>query len=116
MRLVGDHLRASLFLAVKGIIAEPLGIDPDRITLKADFVKDLGADSLDLVELVMEFEDPFDIRIPDEDAQQLRTAEDVVLYLVEKVPPEKLESWLMEQTQGADVPSGEEAASEAPAS
>ncbi|MCX7795624.1 MAG: acyl carrier protein [bacterium] len=70
---------------VKKIIAEQLGIDEEDITLDSSFTDDLGADSLDLVELVMAFEDGFDIEIPDEDAEKIKTVADAVNYIQSKI-------------------------------
>ena len=69
---------------VKGIIVEQLGVDEEEVTPDASFVDDLGADSLDTVELVMAFEEEFDLEIPDEDAEKLRTVGAVIKYLKEK--------------------------------
>ncbi|MFC1714165.1 acyl carrier protein [Candidatus Poribacteria bacterium] len=66
---------------IKEIIVEQLGVDEDQITPDASFIDDLGADSLDTVELVMAFEEEFDIEIPDEDAEKIRTFRDVTDYL-----------------------------------
>ncbi len=66
---------------VKQIIVEQLGVDEGEVTPKASFVDDLGADSLDTVELVMAFEEAFDIEIPDEDAEKIRTVKDAVDYI-----------------------------------
>ncbi|GAB2712961.1 acyl carrier protein [Kitasatospora kifunensis] len=66
---------------VKAIIVEQLGIDEGEVTASASFVDDLGADSLDTVELVMAFEETFDIEIPDEDAEKIRTVKDAVEYI-----------------------------------
>ena len=66
---------------VKEIIINELGVEPDKVTNDASFVDDLGADSLDTVELVMAFEEEFGIDIPDEDAAQMRTVGDAVSYL-----------------------------------
>ncbi len=65
---------------VKQIIVEQLGVDEGEVTPNAPFVDDLGPDSLDTVELVMAFEEAFDIEIPDEDAEKTRTVQDVVDY------------------------------------
>ena len=70
---------------VKSIIVEQLGVDEEEVTPDASFVDDLGADSLDTVELVMAFEEEFGIEIPDEDAEKLRTVGDALGYLNEKV-------------------------------
>ena len=66
---------------VKQIISEQLGVDESEVTPSASFVDDLGADSLDQVELVMAFEEAFDIEIPDEDAEKIRTVQDAVDYI-----------------------------------
>ena len=69
---------------VKDVIVEQLGVDPDRVKLEASFIDDLGADSLDIVELVMAMEEEFGIEIPDEDAEKLKTVSDVCNYLQAK--------------------------------
>ena len=66
---------------VKQIIVEQLGVDEGEVNPNASFVDDLGADSLDTVELVMAFEEAFDIEIPDEDAEKIRTVQDAVDYI-----------------------------------
>jgi acyl carrier protein len=66
---------------VKEIIVENLGVDTEKVTEEASFVEDLGADSLDTVELVMAFEEEFDIEIPDEDAEKLTTVGEAIAYL-----------------------------------
>ncbi|HEY8484371.1 MAG TPA: acyl carrier protein [Longimicrobiales bacterium] len=66
---------------VKEIIVNELGVEPEKVTEEASFVEDLGADSLDTVELVMAFEEEFGIEIPDEDAEQLQTVGDAIRYL-----------------------------------
>jgi acyl carrier protein len=66
---------------VKEIIVENLGVDNEKVTEDASFVEDLGADSLDTVELVMAFEEEFDIEIPDEDAEKLTTVGEAIAYL-----------------------------------
>ena len=70
---------------VKDIIAEELGVEREKLTPEASFMEDLGADSLDTVELVMAFEKEFDIDIPDEDAEKLRTVGDAMKYLHDKI-------------------------------
>ena len=70
---------------VKDIIVEELGVEREKLTSDASFMEDLGADSLDTVELVMAFEKEFDIDIPDEDAEKLRTVGDAMNYLHEKI-------------------------------
>ncbi|OFZ18385.1 MAG: acyl carrier protein [Bdellovibrionales bacterium RBG_16_40_8] len=66
---------------IKKIIEEQLGVEGDRIRPEASFIDDLGADSLDIVELVMAMEEEFDLEIPDEDAEKLRTVSDVTKYI-----------------------------------
>jgi acyl carrier protein len=66
---------------VKQIIVEQLGVDEAEVTPSASFVDDLGADSLDTVELVMAFEESFEIEIPDEDAEKIRTVQDAIDYI-----------------------------------
>jgi acyl carrier protein len=66
---------------VKSIIVEQLGVDEEEVTPDASFVDDLGADSLDTVELVMAFEENFGIEIPDEDAEKIATVKDAVDYI-----------------------------------
>ncbi len=70
---------------VKEIIAEQLGIEVDQIKPESKFVDDLGADSLDVVELIMAFEEAFDIEIPDEDAEKIQTVKDVIDYIQSKL-------------------------------
>jgi acyl carrier protein len=72
---------ASVDEKVKQIIVEQLGVDEGEVTATASFVDDLGADSLDTVELVMAFEEAFDIEIPDEDAEKIRTVKDAIDYI-----------------------------------
>ncbi len=68
---------------VKSIIAEQLGVEGSEVTAEASFTDDLGADSLDIVELVMAFEEEFDIEIPDEDAEKIVKVNDAVSYIAE---------------------------------
>jgi acyl carrier protein len=70
---------------VKDIIVEELGVERDKLADDASFMEDLGADSLDTVELVMAFEKEFDIDIPDEEAEKLRTVGDAMKYLHDKM-------------------------------
>ncbi len=70
---------------VKDIIEKELGVEREKLVDSASFIDDLGADSLDIVELVMEFEKEFNIDIPDEDAEKLRTVGDAIAYLDQKV-------------------------------
>jgi len=79
---------SEVFEKVKAIVVEQLGADPDKVTMEASFREDLSADSLDLVELVMAFEDEFGGEIADEDAQKIGTMGDAVKYL---------EAWRMPQ-------------------
>ena len=74
-----------VFQKVKGIIVEQLGVAEASVTLEASFIDDLGADSLDIVELVMALEEEFDIEIPDADAEKVTTVGDVVDYIKENV-------------------------------
>jgi len=68
---------------VKDIIVEQLGVKPDQVVPAAKFIEDLGADSLDTVELVMALEDEFDIEVPDEQAEKLQSVGDVIKYVEE---------------------------------
>lgn len=70
---------------VKDIIVQQLGVDLDKVTLEASFVDDLGADSLDVVELVMAFEEEFGVEIPDEAAEKIATVKNAVEYLSQNV-------------------------------
>lgn len=79
----GD-LNMSVNPKVKDIIVEQLGVDPEKVKAEASFIDDLGADSLDIVELVMAMEEEFDLEIPDEDAEKLKTVNDVQSYLTSK--------------------------------
>ncbi len=69
---------------VKKIIVDQLGIPADEVTPEAKFVDDLGADSLDIVELIMAFEEAFEIEIPDEDAEKIETVGDAIRYIEER--------------------------------
>ena len=69
---------------VKDIIVEQLGVNPEQVTPQAKFIEDLGADSLDTVELVMAFEEEFNVEVPDEEAEKLQTVGDVVKYIEDK--------------------------------
>lgn len=70
-----------IFEKVKGIIADQLSVEEEKIKTESSFVDDLGADSLDTVELVMAFEEEFEIEIPDEDAEKIKTVQDTVDYI-----------------------------------
>ncbi len=69
---------------LKEIIIKQLDVNNKPVTLESSFINDLGADSLDIVELVMEFEDAFDMNIPDEDAEKIQTVGDAVNYIKER--------------------------------
>jgi acyl carrier protein len=69
---------------VREIIVNELGVEASKVTREASFVEDLGADSLDTVELVMAFEEEFELEIPDEDAEKMATVGDAIKYLEEK--------------------------------
>jgi len=69
---------------VKEIIVEQLGVNPEQVIPSASFAKDLGADSLDTVELVMNFEEEFSVEVPDEDVEELLTVGDVIRYIEER--------------------------------
>lgn len=66
---------------IKKIIVDQLGVDESKISEDSSFVDDLGADSLDIVELIMAFEEEFDMEIPDEDAEKIKTVGDAIKYL-----------------------------------
>ncbi len=70
---------------IKQIVSEQLGVDEAEVTPTASFVDDLGADSLDTVELVMAFEEAFEIEVPDEDAEKMRTVQDAITYVEKKL-------------------------------
>ncbi len=75
---------ADVFAQVKEVIVEKLSVDADKVTLEASFVDDLGADSLETVELIMGLEDKFGVTIADEDAEKIRTVKDAVDYIAGK--------------------------------
>ncbi|WP_342590226.1 acyl carrier protein [Clostridium muellerianum] len=70
-----------MFEKIQSLISEQLGIGTEEITMEASFIDDLGADSLDVVELIMALETEFDLEIPDEDAEKITTVSDVVEYI-----------------------------------
>ena len=74
---------------VRAIIADQLMVDPDEVTDEASFVEDLGADSLDTVELIMEFEDEFGVEISDEDAEKISTVGEAVAYMSKMMEDKK---------------------------
>jgi acyl carrier protein len=73
----------NIFEKIKEIVVEQLGVDEEEVTEKASFVDDLGADSLDIVELIMALEEEFDMEIPDEDAEKISTVGDAIKYIKE---------------------------------
>ncbi|MBW6511846.1 MAG: acyl carrier protein [Desulfuromonadaceae bacterium] len=75
---------ASIEERVKQIVTEQLGVDEEQVTNEASFMEDLGADSLDTVELVMALEEEFDIEISDEDAEKIQKVQDAIDYITEK--------------------------------
>jgi acyl carrier protein len=80
----GANKMAAVEDKLKQIIVEQLGVDEAEVTSSASFVDDLGADSLDIVELVMAFEEAFELEIPDEDAEKITTVKDAVEYIENK--------------------------------
>lgn len=76
---------ANVFERVRGIIVDKLGVEAKEVTPEASFANDLGADSLDTVELIMELEKEFNITIPDQDAQKISTVGDVIKYLEARI-------------------------------
>ena len=71
----------STFEKVRDIVVDQLGVEPDEVAIESTFIDDLGADSLDIVELIMAFEAEFGIEIPDEAAEKIKTVQDVVSYI-----------------------------------
>lgn len=76
--------KAEVEAKVKQAIIDKLGVEESKITADAHFINDLGADSLDTVELIMKFEEEFDIKIPDEDAEKIAKVDDAVNYILAK--------------------------------
>ncbi|HET7056703.1 MAG TPA: acyl carrier protein [Thermomicrobiales bacterium] len=74
---------ASVYERVRSIVSERLGVDEDKVTMDAEFIGDLNADSLDLVEVIMAMEQEFDTEIKDEDAENIRTVSDAVKFIEE---------------------------------
>lgn len=77
----GGTMAASIEEKVKKVICDQLAVEPEKVTATASFIDDLGADSLDIVELVMTMEEEFDLDIPDEDAEKMKTVGDVTKYI-----------------------------------
>jgi acyl carrier protein len=75
----------AVFDKVKSIIVEQLGVDEEEVKMESSFIDDLGADSLDIVELIMALEEEFDLEIPDEDAEKIRTVGEAVKYIQERL-------------------------------
>src|SRR6266576_3669627 len=82
--IVEEVMASAVEQKVKQIIVEQLGVDESQVDNKASFVDDLGADSLDIVELVMAFEEAFELEIPDEDAEKIATVKDAIDYIEAK--------------------------------
>jgi len=80
-----DEKSQDVFIKVKKLIANVLNIDEEKISIDSKIIDDLGAESLDLVTLMMEFEDEFNSKIPDEDAEKLLTVKDTVNYIYNKI-------------------------------
>ncbi|RKY31374.1 MAG: acyl carrier protein [Candidatus Omnitrophota bacterium] len=76
--------KEAIFLKIRPIIAKQLGLDENKITLGSNIVQDLGADSLDALEIVMALEDEFGLEILDDDQEKLKTVEDIAIYLAGK--------------------------------
>lgn len=74
-------MNAVVFEKVREIVVDQLGVEEDDVTMEASFIDDLGADSLDIVELIMALEEEFDLEIPDEEAEKISTVGDVVEYI-----------------------------------
>jgi len=87
-RVAKDQTMSDIAERVKKIVVEHLGVEPDKVTEKANFIDDLGADSLDTVELVMAFEEEFGVEIPDDAAETIQTVGDAIHFL-EKGAAEK---------------------------
>lgn len=86
MTMAGTTTTGNTEERVRNIICDQLAVEPEKVTTTASFIDDLGADSLDIVELVMTMEEEFDMEIPDEEAEKLRTVGDVVKYIATKAP------------------------------
>jgi acyl carrier protein len=77
----GGEITMTTFDKVKAIVVEQLGVDESEVTIDSTFIDDLGADSLDIVELVMAFEEEFNVEIPDDVAEKIKTVKDTVEYI-----------------------------------
>lgn len=73
--------KEQVFEKMKGIVVDQLGVEEAEVTMEANFIEDLGADSLDIVELIMALEEEFEIEVPDEDAEKLTTVESAITYI-----------------------------------
>lgn len=80
-----EVIRMSVENKIKKIVVDQLGVEADEVKNEASFLDDLGADSLDTVEMVMAFEDEFGVEIPDEDAEKIKTVQDAISYIESKV-------------------------------
>lgn len=76
--------KEQIFEKMKGIVVDQLGVEEAEVTMEANFIEDLGADSLDIVELIMALEEEFEIEVPDEDAEKLTTVESAITYIMTK--------------------------------
>lgn len=76
--------KEQIFEKMKGIVVDQLGVEEAEVTMEANFIEDLGADSLDIVELIMALEEEFEIEVPDEDAEKLTTVESAITYIMAK--------------------------------
>lgn len=81
---MGDEQVATIEDRVKKIVCEQLNVAEDKVTPDTSFINDLGADSLDMVELVMHFEEDFEMQIPDEEAEKIQTVGDAIQYILDK--------------------------------
>jgi acyl carrier protein len=76
--------KEAIYEKMKGIVVDQLGVEEAEVTMEANFIEDLGADSLDIVELIMALEEEFEIEVPDEDAEKLNTVESAITYILSK--------------------------------
>lgn len=81
MNFWGEVNGVSTFEKVRDIVVEQLGVEADDVNIDSTFIDDLGADSLDIVELIMAFEEEFGVEIPDEEAEKIKTVKDTVTYI-----------------------------------